>query len=78
MIFLSIIIPAHNAQQTIVPLLASVSASKKNKPTDVEVIVVDDASSDNTVNKIQQFIQTRAGASIQSLRIIQFKQKEAP
>lgn len=45
MVYLSIIIPAHNSQKTLPDLLASI---KKEKIKDSEIIVVDDDSSDQT------------------------------
>lgn len=47
-IFLSLIIPTHNSQKTIQPLLLSINNSQFNYFKNIEVIIVDDASSDST------------------------------
>ncbi len=54
---LSLIIPAHNAIQTIDSLLVSIVHSKKTPS--FEVIIVDDASTDDTVNAIRHFVAGR-------------------
>lgn len=55
MVSLSIIIPAYNSQETTVSLLESIAKSKKVDFNEIEVIVVDDASTDSTVNNILMF-----------------------
>jgi len=52
-IFLSIIVPCHNSQKTIGPLLLSINNSRFNNFANIEVIVVDDASTDDTLKVIQ-------------------------
>lgn len=49
--FFSIIIPVRNESENILPLLSDIDKQKIN-PNEFEVIVVDDASSDGTVEKI--------------------------
>lgn len=49
---LSVIIPAHNAQSTIDRCLTSVLSAA---PSDVEVIVVDDGSTDNTAQRSEAY-----------------------
>lgn len=46
--FLSIVIPAYNAENTVLPLLKSIAESKGVNFREVELIVVDDASKDET------------------------------
>ena len=48
---LSIIIPCYNEQNTILELLSLV---KNNSYKDIEIIVVDDNSNDNTENLIRE------------------------
>ena len=48
-IYLSIVIPTHNSQNTVEPLLSSIYNSPSVNFNKLEVIVVDDESSDNTV-----------------------------
>ena len=57
MIFLSIVIPAFNSQNTIGSLLKSIRSSKGVKFNEIEVIVVDDRSEDNTDEKVLKFIK---------------------
>lgn len=52
MIYLSIIIPSYNSEQTIIPLLDSIRKSEKVDLREIEVIVVDDCSTDDTLGKI--------------------------
>lgn len=53
-IYLSIIIPTHNSQNTIEPLLLSINNSPSVNFNKLEVIVVDDKSKDDTVIIIKQ------------------------
>jgi dolichyl-phosphate beta-glucosyltransferase len=52
--FLSIIIPAYNEEKRIGPTLAKIYSFLKNKEYSYEVLVVDDGSSDNTVQEVQK------------------------
>ncbi|WP_416444106.1 glycosyltransferase family 2 protein [Leeuwenhoekiella sp. A16] len=54
---LSILVPAYNEENTIVELLEVLLNLDLKHSINKEVIVVDDGSSDNTVNLIEQFIQ---------------------
>ncbi len=72
--FLSIVIPAYNAQKTIVPLLDSIRQSEKVDLREIEVIVADDKSSDETVRSVISF--ERPGLS--KLRIIKLKNNQGP
>lgn len=74
MLFLSIIIPAYNAQKTIVPLLESIRESQKVNFGEIEVIVVDDKSSDETIQSVISF--KRPGLS--RLKIIKLKKNQGP
>lgn len=55
--FLSIVIPAFNSQNTIGKLLESIKTSKKIESRDIEIIVVDDASLDKTVDRIAGLVK---------------------
>ena len=51
---ISIIVPAHNEETTIIPLLASVQEAINNIPdATFEVIVIDDASTDDTASLLR-------------------------
>lgn len=58
MIYLSIVIPAYNSSKTIIPLLESIKNSKKVDFGEIEVIVVDDCSTDDTVDIGLTFLRT--------------------
>ncbi len=53
--FLSIVIPAHNEERRLSRTLEQVVAFVKNQPYQVEIIVVENASRDNTLQVAQQF-----------------------
>lgn len=63
---LSLIIPAYNEEQRIVPFLASIASYIKSHPSDIhEVIVVDDGSTDATADVVQ-----KPGAAIPNFKLI--------
>jgi glycosyltransferase involved in cell wall biosynthesis len=55
---LSVIMPVYNEAATIQAMLARVTKVKLIRDIQMEVIVVDDASSDNSVAEIESFVQT--------------------
>jgi dolichyl-phosphate beta-glucosyltransferase len=56
--FLSIIIPAHNEEQRLPLNLTKIDAFLKDQPYGAEVIVVENGSSDSTVEVVQAFAKT--------------------
>lgn len=56
-VLLSIIIPTHNSQNTINNLLLSIHTSQFNNFKDIEVLVVDDGSRDNTRNLVRKLVE---------------------
>ncbi len=60
MIYLSIVIPAYNARSTIIPLLESIAVSKRVNFSEIEVIVVDDGSKDETVAAASSIMSSAA------------------
>lgn len=52
--FLSIVIPVYNGEKTVLRCLNSIARNFGDYEDDVEVIVVDDGSEDNTVEEIQK------------------------
>ncbi|MBM4054296.1 MAG: glycosyltransferase family 2 protein [Planctomycetes bacterium] len=59
--FLSIVIPAYNEEERILPSLRSICAYLSRQDYSSEVIVVDDGSVDNTVKKINEFLNSNEG-----------------
>ena len=53
--FLSVVIPAHNEEKRMLVTLEKISAFLKAKGYSHEIIVVDDGSTDNTVNVVEAF-----------------------
>ncbi|MCL4339422.1 glycosyltransferase [Patescibacteria group bacterium] len=90
MIFLSIVIPAYNCQNTIIPLLSSIAVSKRVNFREIEVIVVDDGSKDETVAIISSIASRNGGFSeahfgslhashpLFQLKIISLKKNQGP
>ncbi len=58
--FLSIVIPAYNARNTIIPLLESILSSRKVDFSKIEIIVVDDKSNDVTAEVSLTFLRTHS------------------
>lgn len=77
MIFLSIIIPAYNAQKTIVPLLDSIRNSNKIDLQELEVVIVDDKSTDDTVGEISNF-QFPISNKFFNFQIIKLRKNQGP
>ena len=73
--YLSIIIPAYNAQKSIIPLLTSLYKSRRVNWKNLEIIVVDDASSDNTVSRLLSWVKTHKKISV---RILKLKKNSGP
>ncbi len=72
--FLSIVIPAYNSQETIIPLLQSIKDSKRVNLKEIEVIVVDDKSKDETGEKVEKFKVHK----VIKLNIIKLKKNSGP
>lgn len=52
----SLVIPAFNEEQRLVPFLESILKFKQRHPSDIyEVLVIDDGSTDATIDKVQNF-----------------------
>ncbi|MBI4067288.1 glycosyltransferase family 2 protein [Candidatus Gottesmanbacteria bacterium] len=83
----SVVIPAYNAEETIIPLLKSIHESKRsgrnkgygeykeNRGREREVIVVDDKSKDSTIRLVQQFAVKHTKLN---LRILALKKNSGP
>lgn len=56
--YLSIVIPAHNEEHRLPPTLAKIDAFLEQQPYDAEVIIVENGSSDRTVEVAQSFVDT--------------------
>lgn len=69
---ISLIIPAYNEEERIVPFLASIALYYKQNPTSLfEVIVVDDGSKDRTAAVAQE-----AGATLPNFQVISLPQNQ--
>ena len=66
MILLSIVIPAYNSAQTLTELLSSIFASNKVNFEEIEIIIVDDKSEDQTVHKVIKFIKSNTLRTLQT------------
>jgi glycosyltransferase involved in cell wall biosynthesis len=77
MVFLSIVIPAYNSSSTIDGLLHSISLSKSVDFDSIEVIVVDDKSTDDTLEKSGKFLNSRKN-KIKKSKIIRLKTNGGP
>jgi glycosyltransferase involved in cell wall biosynthesis len=72
---ITVVIPAHNAESTISQTLESVFAQTLD---DYEVIVVDDASTDDTITKVNAFLSAHHQANDRAVRIITLEQNRGP
>lgn len=55
MVYLSIVIPSYNAQNTIMQLLDSVKRSAGIKSSEIEIFIVDDKSKDQTIETVEKY-----------------------
>lgn len=76
--FLSIIIPAYNSQATIVPLLDSIRNSQKADFGEVEIIMVNDCSTDNTLEIVKKYLSKAPKRGPTSLRIVTLRENQGP
>jgi glycosyltransferase involved in cell wall biosynthesis len=76
MIYLSIVIPSYNSGKTILPLLTAISGSIGVDFKELEIIVVDDCSSDDTLSKIGFLISRKK--RLENLKIIKLKENSGP
>lgn len=65
---LSIVIPAYNEGPTIHLILEKIDAVKVIQDLEKEIIVVDDCSSDNTVERLQAYCKSNAHQKIQLIQ----------
>ena len=62
--YLSIVIPAYNEERRIVPALESIIAWRDRQTYDVEVIVVENGSSDRTADVVSEIAETSPGVRL--------------
>jgi glycosyltransferase involved in cell wall biosynthesis len=72
---ITVVIPAHNAESTISQTLESIFAQTLD---DYEVIVVDDASTDDTITNVNAFLTAHNSANDRAVRIIALEQNCGP
>jgi len=65
---LSILIPAYNEARTIEQILSRVVEAPLPKGWELEVIVIDDCSADDTVARVERFIARRGGGRVVLMR----------
>lgn len=73
--YVSIIIPSYNAQKSIVLLLSSIYKSLKVDKLQIEVLVIDDCSHDETILTVEKFILNHTKISI---KILALKKNKGP
>ncbi|MBI5671225.1 MAG: glycosyltransferase family 2 protein [Chloroflexi bacterium] len=61
---LSIVIPAHNEERRLPPSLEKIDTFLKTQPFEAEVIVVENGSTDRTVQVAQEFAQTHPNVRV--------------
>jgi glycosyltransferase involved in cell wall biosynthesis len=64
---LSILIPAYNEEETIISILNQVLAVELRDNVQKEIIIVNDCSTDQTVEKVEEFIKRHTEVDIQLL-----------
>lgn len=72
--FLSLVIPTHNSQQKIGHLLSSIKNSKFKNFDDIELVIIDDGSTDSTVDYVKKLI-TKLNCPV---RVIPIKKNIGP
>lgn len=77
MVFLSIVIPAYNCQKTILPLLSSLTSSRKVKFAEIEIVVVDDRSTDESGKVVKDYL-VRKGRKFKSVKIVSLRKNQGP
>jgi glycosyltransferase involved in cell wall biosynthesis len=75
--FLSIVIPSYKSEKTIVPLLNSIFEARNVKLTQIEIVIIDDKSPDNSVKTIESYIQKKAN-KLHNFKIIALKENRGP
>ncbi len=77
MTFLSIIIPVYNSQNSITPLLNSLISARKVNFKEIELILVDDASQDNSLKLIEKWL-TLKGDTFKGVKTLSLKKNSGP
>ena len=77
MLFLSIIIPVYNSRNSIISLLNSLITAKKVDFKEIELILVDDCSEDNSLELIEKWL-TLQGSTLQKVKTLSLKKNSGP
>lgn len=77
MTFLSIVIPVYNSRNSITPLLNSLISAKKVNFQEIELILVDDASQDNSLELMEKWL-TFKGSTFKGVKIVCLKKNSGP
>lgn len=65
--FLSIVIPAHNEEHRLPPSLAKIEQFLKTQPYTTEIVIVENGSTDNTVQMLHDYAQDRPDVRVISV-----------
>ena len=77
MTFLSIIIPVYNSRNSIISLLNSLISAKKVNFQEIELILVDDCSQDNSLELIEKWL-TFKGSTFKGVKTLSLKKNSGP
>lgn len=77
MIYISIVVPSYNSKRTIAQLLKSLSKSQKVDFETLEIVIVDDCSTDGTVESVKKFIEGPKN-KFTRFRLIKLKENGGP
>ncbi len=77
MTFLSIVIPVYNSRNSIIRLLNSLITAKKVNFKEIELILVDDFSADNSLELMEKWL-TFKGQTLKGIKIVSLKKNSGP
>lgn len=78
MFFLSLVIPTYQSESFILRLLTSAVYSRGIKKQEIELIIVDDASTDETVSVIRRFFEKRSNQVFGAVKILALSDNGGP
>lgn len=78
MVYLSIVIPAYKSETSIGRLLTSICQSKNIDYPEIEIIVVDDKSTDKTISEVQKFAACKKGKKFAAVKVVALRTNSGP